>query len=479
MAPVTGVRRASLRQVARGGVAGLTGAAAGAVAQFVLVVLVTRAFEVSVAGSFFTAVALALMVAGVAKLDAGNGLIFFIARAKTFDYRGISGYVRAALVPGVVLASVAGVVLYPQLGIVALVLPVMVAADILLAATRGFGVMRPTVLYDGILLPVAQLVLVAVACLAWTRGWWPAGSPESWAAGSPEGWTGSSSGGSAGTSQEGSAGGSPEGSAGGWAGGSPEGLLLAAWAAPYPVVLALAVFSLRGRLPRTPYLPGTGHDLWRYTAPRSAAGAIQAIFQRLDIVIVAMLAGPAPAAVYTAATRFKVIGQLANQGLAQAAQPRLIQALARGDLVRARELYQATTMWLVLLTWPVWLGYAAIAPWLLRIFGQEYGAAVPVALILSATMMLATACGMVDVVLTAAGHTTSSLLNLIAAIACTLALDLALIPSHGAVGAVLGWSGGVIVKNLLPLWQLHRRYGLHPFGRHSLTALRPQTWSTP
>ncbi|MEV4897830.1 polysaccharide biosynthesis C-terminal domain-containing protein [Nonomuraea sp. NPDC055795] len=512
MAPVTGVRRASLRRVARGGVAGLTGAAAGAVAQFVLVVLVTRAFEVSVAGSFFTAVAVALIVAGVAKLDAGNGLIFFIARAKTFEYRGISGYVRAALVPGVVLASVAGAFLYPQLGMVALVLPVMVAADILLAATRGFGVMRPTVLYDGILLPVAQLVLVAAVCLAWTRGWLPTGSPEAlaggssegsalagWAGGSPEGsaLAGSAGGSPEGSALAGSAGGSPEGSApegsaggstegwlpGGWlpavwAGGSPAGWLLAAWALPYPVVLALAGFSLRGRLPRTPYLPGTGHDLWRYTAPRSAAGAIQAIFQRLDIVVVAALAGPAPAAVYTAATRFKVIGQLANQGLAQAAQPRLIQALARGDLARARELYQATTMWLVLLTWPVWLGYAAIAPWLLRIFGQEYGAAVPVALILSATMMLATACGMVDVVLTAAGHTTSSLLNLVAAVACTLALDLALIPSHGAVGAVLGWSGGVIVKNLLPLWQLHRRYGLHPFGRHSLTALRPRTWAT-
>ncbi|MFI6296068.1 lipopolysaccharide biosynthesis protein [Nonomuraea sp. NPDC050790] len=474
MAPVTGVRRASLRRVARGGAAGLTGAAAGAVAQFVLVVLVTRAFEVSVAGSFFTAVALALMVAGVAKLDAGNGLIFFIARAKTFEYRGISGYVRAALVPGVVLASVAGAVLYPQLGMAALVLPVMVAADILLAATRGFGVMRPTVVYDGIVLPVAQLVLVAGVCLAWTRGWLPPGFPEGAGMASPEGLGMASTEGLGAASPGGLAVASP----GGLGMASPEGWLLAVWAVPYPVVLVLAILSLRGRLPRTPYLPGTGHDLWRYTAPRSAAGAIQAIFQRLDIVIVAMLAGPAPAAVYTAATRFKVIGQLANQGLAQAAQPRLIQALARGDLVRARELYQATTMWLVLLTWPVWLGYAAIAPWLLRIFGQEYGAAVPVALILSATMMLATACGMVDVVLTAAGHTTSSLMNLVAAIACTIALDLALIPAHGAVGAVVGWSGGVIVKNLLPLWQLHRRYGLHPFGRHSLTALRPHTWST-
>lgn len=420
-----------MNRLARGGLAGVTGAGASALAQFLLVVVVTRAFPAEEAGTFFTAVALALMVAGIARLDAGNGLIYFIARSEVYDYRCVSGYFRAALAPPLVVASVAGVVFYPQLGVLAAVVPVMCAVDILLAATRGFGSMRPTVLLDGVLLPVAQVVLVAAAALVWR----PASG-----------------------------------------GGAAEWLGIA-WAVPYALVLVLAIVSLRGRMPRTPYLPGTGRDLWRYTAPRSLAGAIQAVFQRLDIVIVAVLGGPVQAAVYTAATRFKVVGQLANQGLAQAVQPRLVRALAEGDVARARELYQAATMWLVLLTWPVWLGYAVLAPWLLRIFGSSYGSAVPIALVLSATMMLATACGMVDVVLTAAGHTTSSLLNLVAAVGCTVLLDLALIPSQGALGAAIGWSGGVIVKNLLPLWQIHTRYGLRPFGRHSLGALRPRSWA--
>lgn len=407
--------------LARAGVAGIAGAAVSALAQFLVVVVVTRSLPLDQAGSFFTAIALALMVAGIARLDAGNGLIFFIARAKTYDYRGMSGYIQAALLPPVLLAVAVSIALEPLLGVLALAVPVMVAADILLSATRGFGVMRPTVLLDGLLLPLAQLALVTAA--VWTGAAW----------------------------------------------------LPAAWALPYLLVLAGGALALRGRLPYTPYLPGTGRDLWRYTAPRSVAGAIQAVFQRLDIVIVAVLAGPAQAAVYTAATRFKVVGQLANQGLAQAAQPRLVRALADGDLHRARELYQTTTMWLVLLTWPVWLGYALIAPWLLRIFGLEYGSAVPIAVVLSATMMIATACGMVDVVLTSAGHTTTSLVNLLAALGVTVLLDLLLIPSHGALGAALGWSGGVLVKNLLPLWQLHQRYGLRPFGRHTL---RLRSWAT-
>ncbi|MEU8245264.1 polysaccharide biosynthesis C-terminal domain-containing protein [Nonomuraea sp. NPDC048916] len=415
---------ASLTAVARGGLAGVTGATTSALAQFLLVVVVTRAFSAEQAGAFFTATALVLMAAGVARLDAGNGLVYFIARARADEYLGVSGYIRAALLPSVIVALVATVALYPRLGPLALAVPVMVAADILLAATRGFGAMRPTVFLDGMLLPAGQLLLVSATAVV-----------------------------------------------------AAPGRLPVAWALPYLPVLVLAATSLRGRVPRTRYLPGTARDLWRYTAPRSVAGAIQAVFQRLDIVIIALLGGPAQAAVYTAATRFKVVGQLANQGLAQAVQPRLVRALADGELARARELYQVTTVWLVMLTWPVWLGYAALAPWLLRLFGSEYGSAVPVALVLAATMMVATACGMVDVVLTAAGHTTASLLNLVAATAITIALDVALIPAHGALGAVLGWSGGMLAKNLLPLWQLHHRYGLRPFGRHSLGALRIRSWA--
>ncbi len=88
-------------------------------------------------------------------------------------------------------------------------------------------------------------------------------------------------------------------------------------------------------------------------------------------------------------------------------------------------------------------------------------------------MMLATACGMADVVLIAAGHTASSMVNILGAIAVTIALDVVLVPSHGAFGAVLGWSGGVLAKNLLPLFQIARRYELRPFGVHSLPSLRP------
>ncbi|GIH77223.1 lipopolysaccharide biosynthesis protein [Planobispora longispora] len=518
--------------LARHGLAGLAGAGISAAVQFLTVVLLTRSTGQETAGTFFTATALCLMTAGVLRMDAGNGLIHFLARTRRTDSgptasqddsgpassqddsgpttsqecsgpaasRGGPGaaasYLRAALVPVLALSVTAAVTVMiitvvaaggvvPSREVIpagapgavlvaALALPVIVCSDVLVAATRGLGTMRLTALLDGVLRPLGQLILLALVLPALL------GDPGIPALGTAPGASsdlGTAPGASSGLGVSDPHGGPARPDVPGLA------VLLAAWALPYLPVVLLAALWLRRRLPRAPRARGAARELWRHTWPRSAAAAVQAVFQRFDIVIVAALAGAAEAAVYTAATRFKAVGQLAGQGLAQAAQPRLVRALAEGDLLRARRIYQTTTAWLVLLTWPVWLAYAALAPWLLGLFGDGgsggdgYASGVPVALVLAATMMIATACGMADVALTAAGHTRASLANLLAALAVTAALGVALIPSLGALGAALGWSAGVLVKNLLPLWRLHRRYGLRPFGRHTLPACAP--WRRP
>ncbi|MEU8198024.1 polysaccharide biosynthesis C-terminal domain-containing protein [Microbispora amethystogenes] len=453
------------RGLVRHGAAGLAAAATAATAQFAIVLVVTRTLEPRAAGAFFTATTACLMLAGVVRLDTGNGLVHALAGSRTRParnagspgsvrgapahrrmppaasaglLRGVlagvpqprrcvrgqsAGMVRGVLVPVAALACVvaAGVWLAagPLAGltgvppgvwaVLAAALPFVVLSDVLVCATRGLGTMRPTLLISGAVQPLGQLALVTAAVLA----------------------------------------------------GAPAAALAAAWALPSVACAVLAAVRLRGL---GPYDVGDVRAFWRRTAPRSVAAAVQSVFQRLDVVVVALLAGPAAAAVYTAATRFKVVGQLAGQGLAQAAQARLVRALAEGDLATAGRVYRTTTRWLVGLTWPLWLGYAALAPWALSLFGPAYAGGVAIALVLSATMMVATACGMVDVVLVAAGRTTASLANVSAAVAVTIALDVLLVPAYGALGAALGWSGGVLVKNLLPAVQVSRRYGLRPFG---------------
>jgi O-antigen/teichoic acid export membrane protein len=210
---------------------------------------------------------------------------------------------------------------------------------------------------------------------------------------------------------------------------------------------------------------------WAFTAPRALAGVAQIILQRLDIVLVAVISGPAQAAVYAAATRFLVAGQLANAALIQAAQPQLSYLFGIGDRAAAGAVYQATTAWLIVLTWPLYLLSALFGPQLLAVFGRSYRDGATVVVILALAMLLATACGQVDLVLTTAGRSRWSLFNGLLAVLVNVAVDVALIPRAGITGAAIGWAAALAVSNLVPLVQVAWVARVHPFGRGPAAAI--------
>ena len=78
-----------------------------------------------------------------------------------------------------------------------------------------------------------------------------------------------------------------------------------------------------------------------------------------------------------------------------------------------------------------------------------------------ATMLVATACGMVDVVLIMAGKATWNLANVLAAFVVMVGLDLWLIPQLGILGAAIGWSASILVGNLVPLIQVRHALACH------------------
>jgi O-antigen/teichoic acid export membrane protein len=151
-------------------------------------------------------------------------------------------------------------------------------------------------------------------------------------------------------------------------------------------------------------------------------------------------------------------------------QPRLAEALATGDRAAASHLYRTATGWLVLVTWPVNLLVMLYAPAYLGAFGGGYRAGAPVVVVLAAAMMVATGCGMVDMVLAMAGRTSWNLVNVLVALALTVGLDVLLIPRYGALGAAAGLACALLANNLLPLAQVARAVRLHPFGAGTLAA---------
>jgi O-antigen/teichoic acid export membrane protein len=472
-----------LAEVARGSTLNLAGAVVSAGTTVALTVLVTRLFRPSVAGAFFSATSLFLILESVTSLGAYAGAVYFIARLRLFGAEGrIKVILRAAIIPVVVASVTAASVLLlfatplargllgghlghagaspaavaAMLRALAIALPFAAVLDTILGATRGYRDMRPTLVIYQLARSLGQLAGVAVAVAAGSIA-----------------------------------------------------LLAPLWALPYAPAAAAAWIWLRRIRTRksarqrareipadlaallalaSPLLPdgrkgrpgqritddrladATPRGFWRFTTPRAVATLAQIIIQRLDIVLVGIMKGPTEAAIYTAATRFLVAGQLGNAAISMAAQPQFTELFATGALRRANAIYQATTAWLMLLTWPMYLLVMVYGHAFLAIFGHSYRAGYTVIVILAISQLVGMACGQVDMVLITTGRSSWSLVNGVSAMIVNVAVDLLLIPHYGITGAAIGWAASVGVFNALPLTQVAFTVRLHPFGRGSLIA---------
>jgi O-antigen/teichoic acid export membrane protein len=452
-----GRRDEAVNAVARGGALNLVAAAVSAVTNVLLVLLVTRGFSKAEAGIFFAATSVFLLGARIAELGTGTGVVYFLARARALRTpQLIPAYLRTTIRPVFLVSLAAGVVLGVgaptwarllvhgdpghfalYLRILAVFLPVSTLSDTYLAATRGFGKQRPTAVLERIGRPLLQVLLTIGAVVA--------GSGI---------------------------------------------VLTTAWVAPYLVSAALAWWWLT-RLRRSHEqrvatreplpMPPAGAEArrerspvrqyWSFTAPRALASIAQLALQRMDIVLITALRGPVDAAIYTAATRFLVVGQMAGQAISQAVQPKVSELLAVEDHHATNQLYQTATCWLVLATWPFYLTFAVLAPFTLQLFGHGYADGSRVVLVLTGAMLVATGCGMVDTILTMAGRTTWNLGNAALALVVDVVLDLLLIPHIGILGAAIGWAAAILTNNLVPLSQVALMLRLHPLGRGTLNAM--------
>lgn len=443
---------AGTRQVARGGFANLVGAAYSGVATFAITVLITNIATTEDAGIYFSAVSILLIAVALAQLGIPVGYVYFLARFRGLHRsKDLRSILTAGAVPVVALGTVlvaAAIVFRDQLSlllfgddvsgrsnimvILASALLIAIAADSALAATRGLGAMRPTVVADKFVSPTIQLVALILLALAGMTG----GDELIW------------------TRVVGF-------------------IAVVIIAVPWLVKLFRRYPAPPGQSWRETWVPSraTVSEFWRFTGPRALGQIAQTGIQRVDIVLVALWVGPSEAAIYAAATRFLVFGQLAGHAIGTAVQPRFSTLAARGEFTSLQHLYRTSTAWIILATWPFYWTFIAYADSLMLVFGKPYEAGAPVLQILSAAMLVATGCGAVDAVLLMAGRSVLTMINAWLALSLNIGLNIWLIPQIGILGATIAWVAAILATNVLPLIQVRVTLRVHPFGRVTLLAV--------
>jgi O-antigen/teichoic acid export membrane protein len=431
-----------LVNAARSGAIGLLGSGVAAVAGLLLNVVIGRSLGAVASGVFFVVVAVVTVTSTVARSGADTGLVWMLPRLRVLGRvqdtgRAIGVAVIPVLVAGAIV-SVATFVAAPALAarivdpdrvslateLLRLAAPFTVLAalvTVLAGGLRGLGsIVSYTVVQQLIVSGARPIVVVVTSAVGL-------------------------------------------------------GLLGAMWAWCSPllagVVLASVLLGRRARVVMHATPPAAsgpapsswrelGAEFWKFSSARSVSAILESGIVWADVIIVGALTGSKEAGIYAAASRFVTTGTLVEAALRVAMGPLLSARLAAHDLRGASELYQAATQWIILLSWPLFLGIGLYAPAVLDLFGHGFRSGATALTLLCASMLVAMATGNSQTVLLMSGRSLWQLGNKAAVLALNLALNLLLVPRWGINGAAVAWSLTILVDSAAVVLQVRYFVGV-------------------
>jgi O-antigen/teichoic acid export membrane protein len=429
----------AIRTAGRNGAFGAIGSVFASAMGFLLALQVGRLLGANHSGLFFSAVAIAMVLTTIATAGADTGLLWALARDGATRAGASQRYLlRVALLPVAAVSIVLGGLLWllaPELGrqltdtdpdLAAQLLRAMSVAIVagalvqcLAQATRGLGDVRPFALIQQIGIPGLRVVLVAVVAMMV----------------------------------------------------SDAGTLAATWAwiVPLLALLPVAAYLAYRRTARPPadvhHPDGLRGRFWRYSLLRGMGSTASLGLVWIDVPLVAALAGPSAAGAYAAASRFATSGQLGLQAMRLAVAPEIAAGFAVGDKGRVRALFDLSTRWATVLSWPVFITLIVYAGPVLDWFGPGFDQAAWPLRILSVAMMVSVATGNVVTVIMMSGHSGWATRNTVIALVATLLIDVTTVPVWGATGAAVGWIVGIFLENGLGLWLVRSRLRVVAHGR--------------
>ncbi len=432
--------------VALSGAIGFVGAVVSSLLGFVLYAVVGRGLGTELTGAFFEVVGWFLIVTTLLRLGADTGLLrswSIQSGAQSGDPGALRETLWIALAPVLVVSVLAGVVLNllaPTLAghladldrdsatllLRALggALPAAVVAAVLLAGLRGLGSVVAFTVLQNIVVPVLRVALAATVVALGVGG---------------------------------------------------VGGVIAAWALPLPLVLVVAggltfralrpsalpaSVSVSSSTPPTTDRRGRRRQFWSFSLARGVAASLEMLLDWLDVLVVASLRSLHEAGIYAVVTRVVRAGLVVDTAVRLAVAPRVAAMLADDDREGTSTLFTLMARVVILLAWPAYLLLMVFGPTVLSGFGSGFTSGAKVLAVLSASMMVVMAAGIVQSLLLMGGRSHYQLGNKIVAVLVNLGLNLALVPGFGIMGAAVAWTLTLAIDTSLAAWQVRHRLGV-------------------
>lgn len=255
-----------------------------------------------------------------------------------------------------------------------------------------------------------------------------------------------------------------------------------AWSLPLLIVFVVSALWVRASMPHEEDLPGypdqhlagvpavgtsaaapeTAKSFWAFSSARGISTMVEALLEWIDVLLVGLFLGPVASGIYGAVNRCVRVGAMVEHTARVVTGPEISSAIARGDAVRARQIFVSSTRILIAVGWPFFITLAAFGPALLSFFGSGFVEGAPLFWIIGAAMLVQMAAGGVQSVLLMSGRSRWQLYNKLSALAVAVLLNLTLIPLWGLAGAAFAWAAAVLTDCLLATVQVYGKLGIRP-----------------
>jgi O-antigen/teichoic acid export membrane protein len=187
---------------------------------------------------------------------------------------------------------------------------------------------------------------------------------------------------------------------------------------------------------------------------RSQVGGVVGLLNlRFDFLVLGAMAGPAPVGIYAVASKYAELLRLPALAVTWVSYPRVARGGAASYAASARRLVP------LLLVFGAVVGAAlalAAFPLFPLVYGQEFRAAAWPAAWIALGLIAEPAAGAGAAFLLGTGRPGLNSAVMGAGLLVTVALDLVLIPQHGALGAAWASAGAYLVTDILLIWSMAR-----------------------
>lgn len=208
--------------------------------------------------------------------------------------------------------------------------------------------------------------------------------------------------------------------------------------------------------------------LWVYSAPLILSTLMYSIAPRVDRLVLGMVSDTRAVGVYSVAVSLIFILTLVHGSVVKTFSPVVADAYNRVSVERAKKLYIAVTRWDARLTYVAVVGALLIAPEILGVLGESYAEAQLPFVILAVAVYVGTIPGPTGALLQMTNRQRVEAANAIIFLVLSPVVQLALAAWLGWIGVAVGVLVMAVVLNVIQVVEIRHFYSFDPFKQDHL-----------